>query len=80
MKQPPQLPPPITLVNPKGEKRDLGNVAFYALKKEFAGKQPVKQWAAQTGLDVARTTTIDRFLSEHGYTVIRNWDTKRKED
>lgn len=35
---------PITLINPKGERRDFGFVEFYGFKQQVANSQSFKDW------------------------------------
>lgn len=41
---------PITLINPKGERRDFGFVEFYGFKQQVANSQSFKFWADVKGL------------------------------
>lgn len=41
---------PITLINPKNERRDFGFVEFYGFKQQVANSQSFKFWADVKGL------------------------------
>jgi hypothetical protein len=72
---------PITLINPKGERRDFGFVEFYGFKQQVANSQSFKFWADVKGLPGwfkhngetrLNVPVVDRFLEEKGYKVIDN--------
>ena len=64
---------PITLINPKGERRDFGFVEFYGFKQQVANSQSFKFWADVKGLPGwfkhngetrLNVPVVDRFLEE----------------
>ena len=72
---------PITLINPKGERRDFGFVEFYRFKQQVANSQSFKFWSDAKGLPGwfnhngetrLNVPVVDRFLEEKGYKVIDN--------
>lgn len=49
---------PITLINPKGERRDFGFVEFYGFKQQVANSQSFKFWADVKGLPGLNTMIV----------------------
>jgi len=79
---------PITLINPKGERKDLSFVGFYELKIEFTKSTLFKQWEAENGMLAwyhhegklhLNSEVVNAFLIQKGYQIIDNDIFNRKE-
>lgn len=73
----------ITLINPKGQKKDFTNVEFYGFKDEVSRSQSFLKWAQKnsTGTHIMyngathlNVRAIERFLHEVGYVWIENFN------
>lgn len=70
----------VTLINPKGQRKDMSNVDFYALKEQFAKSKKVIDWSNKKNISLwigkdkktLSVSAVDLFLKENGYQVINN--------
>jgi len=71
----------VTLINPQGDKKELSNVEFFALKIEFSKSKSYMQWAETNkrscwaifkGIAKFNPFAVDDFLTYSNYTVIHN--------
>jgi len=71
----------VTLINPTGEKKELTNVEFFALKIEFSKAKAYIQWATANqrtcwtvcdGVQKFSPYAVDDFLTHLNYIVIHN--------
>lgn len=74
----------ITLINPKGELRELTNVEFFELQLQYAKSSVCKKWSSEKNIalwirggienkeTVLSISAINKFLIESGYKIINN--------
>lgn len=71
----------ITLINPKGERKDLTNVEFFDLQTQFAKSKAFARWSETRKIEgwvkhgkeyKLSVTAVNLFLKESGYQTINN--------
>lgn len=74
----------VTLINPKGERKDLTNIEFFELQTKFAFSSVCKKWSQDKNIalwirggiggkeTVISESAINKFLVESGYKIIKN--------
>ena len=71
----------VTLINPKGESKDLTNVELYEMKTKFVKSKAFIEWSNRRNISGyinsgkecrISITAVDMFLIESGYKIIKN--------
>ena len=71
----------ITLINPKGERKDLTNVEFFELQIQFANSKAFARWSETRKIEGwikhgkeyrLSVSAVNLFLKESGYQIINN--------
>lgn len=71
----------ITLINPKGERKDLTNVEFFDLQTQFAKSKAFARWSETRKIEgwvkhgkeyKLSVSAVNLFLKESGYQTINN--------
>ena len=67
----------ITLINPKGERKDLTNIEFFDLQTQFAKSKAFARWKIEGWIKHGKeyrlsVSAVNLFLKESGYQVINN--------
>lgn len=72
---------PITLISPKGKRRDFGFAEFYGFEQQVVNSRSFRFWAGVKGLPGwfkrngetrLNVPVVDRFPEEEGYKAINN--------
>lgn len=71
----------ITLINPKGERKDLTGVEFFDLQTQYAKSKTFAKWSSErniagwigTGKDTRLSpSAVNLFLTESGYQILNH--------
>lgn len=71
----------ITLINPKGERRDLTNIEFFELQTQYVKSKAFARWSEARKIEgwikhgkeyKVSVSAVNLFLQESGYQIINN--------